>query len=1056
MTNFASLTTRPAAPGATPAAAPHGGRALARIVLLLCLLLGGLSQRSYAAADSKGTDFWLTFPGNYATGTTLTLFITGDVATTGTVSITGLGFSAPFTVVPGTVTSVVVPAGAELFDSDVVASNGIHVTSGQEMTVYGLNRLSATTDAYLALPTDVLGTQYINLGYLNSEFSGVMGTQFAIVGTVNGTTVTITPTVAAGTRAANVPYTITLNQGQTYLLRSTGAYPADLSGTIISSTQPISVFGSNKCANVPHNHAACDHLVEQLPPTTAWGKQFVTVPLKTRLNGDTFRFLASVNNTEVRVNGTLVATLNRGQYHERIIAGSSQVTATQPILVAQYSNGSDYDGVVSDPFMMLIPPTEQFLGSYTVTTPASGFSGNYINLVAPTVAVGTVRLDGAVVPASSFSAIGSSGYSGAQLTVSLGAHQITGGLYPVGVFVYGFDSYDSYGYPGGQSFAPVATVSSLTLTPATGTAQTGTSYCVSATVKDQFNSPVVGVRVDFGVSGVNPTSGFNNTDASGVAMFCYTGTKAGPDNIIASIGALTKTAQVTWSTPCNLQLTTAVTNAGCSATGAIGLTVANGTGPYTYAWTGPNGFMASTKDISGLAAGTYVVNVTDNATQCTATTSAVVTGVCAATIAVQYQTGDLGQPTDNALRPFLQLMNTGTTAVPYSQLTVRYWLTVENFSPMITPIDWAKLGTSFVSSRYVMLATPRQGALGYIEYSFAAGAGDLAAGANSGPIYGKAYKQNYTNFDETNDWSYQTSSSFVANDHITLYQNGTLIAGTEPPAVAANTSLKVYAGNQDTSPSTSYISVALQVGNVGNVPVNFADLKVRYWFTPDGTQPLVYGVDYTPLGNQNFSLQTGQKGTQTYAELSFASALGVFYPISNTGATGNIQFKIRKDNYGAFNQTNDYSFSGSSAIVEQPRITAYLNGVLVFGTEPEGAAANALGEPLGKQLAASAPKGQADASATATSREALELRLTGSPNPFTDELRLQFALPYTQAYTLAVYDGQGRLVRQLASAEAAAGQPQQLDVPTQTYAAGLYLVRLTTATGEQHLKFVKH
>ena len=520
-----------------------------KAILLLCLLLCGMSSRSYAAADSKGTDFWLTFPGNLSTGTTLTLFITGDVATTGTVSIAGLSFTAPFTVTPGAVTSVIVPAGAELFDSDVVANNGIHVTSGQEVTVYGLNRLQFTTDAYLALPTDVLGTQYINLGYLNSELNSVMGTQFALVGTVNGTAVTITPTVTAGSRVVNVPYTITLNQGQTYLLRSTGAYPSDLSGTIISSTQPIAVFGSNKCANVPHNHTACDHLVEQLPPTTAWGKQFVSVPLKTRLNGDTFRFLASTTNTQVRVNGTLVATLNRGQYYEQVIIGSAQITSTQPILVAQYSNGSSFDGVVSDPFMMLIPPFEQFLGSYTVTTPASGFSGNYINIVAPNAAVGTVRLDGVVIAASNFSAIGTSGYSGAQMTVSLGVHQVAGGIYPIGVFVYGFDTYDSYGYPGGQSFAPVATVNNLTLTPPTGTAQTGTQYCVAATVRDQFNNPVVGVRVDFAISGANPTSGFNNTDASGVASFCYTGTVAGTDNIVASIGTLSQTAQVTYVAP---------------------------------------------------------------------------------------------------------------------------------------------------------------------------------------------------------------------------------------------------------------------------------------------------------------------------------------------------------------------------------------------------------------------------------------------------------------------------------------------------------------------------
>ncbi|HET9503537.1 MAG TPA: Ig-like domain-containing protein [Hymenobacter sp.] len=86
---------------------------------------------------------------------------------------------------------------------------------------------------------------------------------------------------------------------------------------------------------------------------------------------------------------------------------------------------------------------------------------------------------------------------------------------------------------------------------------------------------------------------------------------------------------------------------------------------------------------------------------------------------------------------------------------------------------------------------------------------------------------------------------------------------------------------------------------------------------------------------------------------------------------------------------------------------------------------------------------------------AAELALTGSPNPFGEQLRLSFALPTAQAYTLAVYDAQGRLVQQLASGQVAAGQAQELAVPTQGYAPGLYFVRLSTAAGTQLLKLLK-
>ncbi|MGV3657784.1 MAG: MopE-related protein [Chitinophagaceae bacterium] len=494
--------------------------------------------------DSKGQDFWLTFPGNFSGGSALTLFITGDVATTGNVSIPGLSFTQNFSVTPGTVTSVSLPTGAQISSSDVVQNLGIHVTAAQEVTVYGLNRAEATTDAFLALPTDILGTEYVNLGYQNVNI--VNATQMAIVASQNNTSVTITPTVTTGGRAAGVPYTINLNQGQTYMLRNTNSAPADLSGTLIVSDKPIAVFGGHGCANIPAGYVACDHIVEQLTPTTAWGRQFVTVPLATRTKGDTFRFMAATNGTQVSVNGALVATLNRGQYHERIITGSAVITASEPILVSQYSNSSSFDGVTSDPFMMLIPPYEQFLGNYTVTTPASGFGTNYINVVAPNAAVGTVRLDGVVIPAASFAAIGSSGFSGAQLPVSLGTHNLTSGGFPFGVFVYGFDDYDSYGYPGGQSLSAVATVSQLDLTLQDGGGGVGGEKCFNALVRDQFDNPVAGVRVDFVVEGVNPQTSFAITNASGIATFCYIGVNAGQDKITASVGSLSDDALYTW------------------------------------------------------------------------------------------------------------------------------------------------------------------------------------------------------------------------------------------------------------------------------------------------------------------------------------------------------------------------------------------------------------------------------------------------------------------------------------------------------------------------------
>jgi hypothetical protein len=532
--------------------------AMAGLAAGLTFAGAGVPAASAATSpDSLGTDFWLAFPGNLGSPT-LTLFLTGPTATTGTVAAPGAGFSAPFTVTPGTVTSVTVPSSLAIDTSDTVESLGIHVTSTAEVTVYGLNRITFTTDAYLGLPTDILGTEYIVQGYKNTDI--VNGTQFAVVATQDATTVTINPTVTTDGHTAGTPYTVNLNQGQTYQLRNGDLAPADLSGSIVTSNLPVAVFGGHECANIPAGAVACDHIVEEMTPTATWGKSFVTEPLATRTGGDTFRFLADTAGTTVMVNGAIVATLNRGQLFEQILTAASVITSDKPILVTQYSNSSSFDGVTSDPFEVIVPPSEQFLNSYTVTTPATDFDANFINVVAPTASLATIKLDGVTVPIGSFAAIPGSTFSGAQLPVALGSHTIEGAD-PFGVTVYGFAQFDSYGYPGGLSLAPVATVTTVTLAPKDATNPINTEHCVTATVTDQNGNPVVGVRVDFVVTGVNPTSGFAPTVADGTAEFCYTGTNTGIDTITATVGTLSDTATKTWTTgtPGTPTLTTTAT-----------------------------------------------------------------------------------------------------------------------------------------------------------------------------------------------------------------------------------------------------------------------------------------------------------------------------------------------------------------------------------------------------------------------------------------------------------------------------------------------------------------
>ena len=488
--------------------------------------------------DSSGRDFWLAFPTNYIEEPALTLFIAGEKATTGTVEVPGVDFSADFTVTPGQVTSVTLPAQAQLSgSSEGPQDRGIHVYAGADVSVYGLNRIKFTTDAYLGLPTDSLGTTYRVVSY-----GGAGGSEAAVVATANDTLVTVTPSGALSDgRPAGTPFELRLDLGEAYQLRS----GEDLTGTLITSSRPVAAFGAHKCANVPASAPYCDHLVEQLTPVDSWGRRFVTMPLATRSNGDTFRILAAEDDTEVKVNGTPRATLGAGAFHEQLIDGPATIESDKPILVAQYSNGSTFDGTVSDPFMVILPPFEQFQAAYTVSTPATGFARNFINLVVPAAAAASVRVDGVAPAAGAFKPIGGSGFVGAQVEVGLGDHRIESAR-PLGVTVYGFDADDSYGYSGGLAVADIATVSELRLSPDDERLDVGSEACVQATAVTDAAASVADVRVDFSAAGANAASGSALTDGGGIARFCYTGAAAGEDVVTASMGALSRTARKRW------------------------------------------------------------------------------------------------------------------------------------------------------------------------------------------------------------------------------------------------------------------------------------------------------------------------------------------------------------------------------------------------------------------------------------------------------------------------------------------------------------------------------
>jgi IgGFc binding protein/Bacterial Ig domain/Immunoglobulin I-set domain/Regulator of chromosome condensation (RCC1) repeat len=419
--------------------------------------------------DSTGTNFWVLFFDINNRTFDPSLMISSSYATTGTVSIPGLNWNQPFSVTPDTVTTVDIPIDAFITDYDTVTNLGVHVTAGQPVSVYGLNYEPAASEAFLGYPTPMLGTNYCVMAYQGYP------SQFAIVATTNDTTVIIKPSATADLVRydddwmpieADDPSTNLLQQGETYQLSG----DTDVTGTFITSDKPIAVFAGAADALVPEGIVAANPLVEEQLPVASWGRQALGFPLAGR-KGDSYRVLAATSNTVVTVNGSVVATLtNAGDFYDMITDVPVEFRGSNPIQVAQFSNGAGFDNVpggIGDPFEMLMLPTAYYMNmnAYTVSTPTNtSFVSNYLNLIVEQSAIPATSVDYKSVPAASFKPIGYSGYYGAQVAVTAGAHTVSSSK-PVGVQVYGFGDTDGYGYIGGVANVKFAAIKDAFLVP---------------------------------------------------------------------------------------------------------------------------------------------------------------------------------------------------------------------------------------------------------------------------------------------------------------------------------------------------------------------------------------------------------------------------------------------------------------------------------------------------------------------------------------------------------------------------------------------------------------
>ena len=311
------------------------------------------------------------------------------------------------------------------------------------------------------------------------------------------------PATAAGGR---IDYTL---QPFEVLNLESGSFHADFTGSLVDASGPVVVFSGSEASDSPHwnslsdRYCCADHLEEQLDPARTAGRRYVVGHSPNRSRAVHAAGAASVGLFDEKEYARIVAVAD-GKVHVRtsLPGGDGDFMLDGPggfreieydvdftietdgaVHVGDVQASQDASGVPrglpgGDPSLLIVPPIEQWRADYVFLTPDK-YVFDFFTVLAPK---GTkLLLDGATpdadacerafVPPAPSPVTGkplSPGYDVWRCQLSFpvidttkpagktvdpgrqndGVHHLQAD-HPVGLIVYGFDSYVSYAYAAG-------------------------------------------------------------------------------------------------------------------------------------------------------------------------------------------------------------------------------------------------------------------------------------------------------------------------------------------------------------------------------------------------------------------------------------------------------------------------------------------------------------------------------------------------------------------------------------------------------------------------------
>lgn len=347
------------------------------------------------AGNTGGEEFLTAFLQNNEAGygaTFLHLLLTtlSDSLTSVTILSQADGILQKVTVKPRQSAMVNININIELTGSQTSA-HVLLVRCDHPISVQAINAKPNSGELTLLRPVSSLGTEYFV--FTPPSISSENLKEFAVVACGDGASISVQLKGEVTFEGKLYPpgsvLTLTLEPYEVVQLQST----ADLSGSKITANNPVAVFSGHSCAQ---KHTDCNHVMEQLLPTSTWGTHYVVPVLACQTRFDLVYVVASQTTKLTYRHGDVSGskTLEEGDVSEFEVRHSQPLylSADVGIQVLLFGTGATKGRVTYDPYLVLIPDVEAYCPAYVVDSMPN--SSIVAIMMAQTKAVDEVTVDG--------------------------------------------------------------------------------------------------------------------------------------------------------------------------------------------------------------------------------------------------------------------------------------------------------------------------------------------------------------------------------------------------------------------------------------------------------------------------------------------------------------------------------------------------------------------------------------------------------------------------------------------------------------------------------------